>query len=163
MAWKSPVKCRLMSSIGKIWLYPPPVAPPFMPNTGPSDGSRKARQVFAPTRFIPSASPMLTVVFPSPAAVGLIAVTSTNFAPLFGCGLAATLALYLPYSSSSSSPMPILAAISVMGLSLQLRAISISVTVHLSLSIIFFPFVTRSKTTIVCLPDCLLCRYASIN
>ena len=29
MAWKSPVKCRLISSIGTTCAYPPPAAPPF--------------------------------------------------------------------------------------------------------------------------------------
>ena len=35
MAWKSPVKCRLISSIGTTCAYPPPAAPPFTPKTGP--------------------------------------------------------------------------------------------------------------------------------
>ena len=41
MAWMSPVKCRLRSSIGTTWVMPPPAAPPLMPNTGPSEGSRR--------------------------------------------------------------------------------------------------------------------------
>mmetsp|Transcript_18528 Transcript_18528/g.30075 ORF Transcript_18528/g.30075 Transcript_18528/m.30075 type:complete len:232 (-) Transcript_18528:311-1006(-) len=40
MAWKSPVKCRLMSSIGTTCAIPPPAAPPLVPKTGPNDGSR---------------------------------------------------------------------------------------------------------------------------
>jgi len=48
IAWKSPVKWRLMSSIGTTWAYPPPAAPPFTPNTGPSDGSRMHRIAFVP-------------------------------------------------------------------------------------------------------------------
>ena len=48
MAWKSPVKCRLMSSIGTTCAYPPPAAPPFMPNDGPSDGSRRQIIAFLP-------------------------------------------------------------------------------------------------------------------
>src|SRR5450756_2803833 len=34
-AWMSPVKWRLMSSIGTTCEYPPPAAPPLMPKTGP--------------------------------------------------------------------------------------------------------------------------------
>src|SRR5579884_3346628 len=36
-AWKSPVRCRLTVSNGTTWLYPPPAAPPLMPNVGPID------------------------------------------------------------------------------------------------------------------------------
>ena len=35
MAWMSPVKWRLRSSIGTTWVSPPPAAPPLIPNTGP--------------------------------------------------------------------------------------------------------------------------------
>jgi len=38
----SPVKCKLISSSGMIHAFPPPVAPPFTPKTGPRDGSLKA-------------------------------------------------------------------------------------------------------------------------
>ena len=41
IAWMSPVKWRFRSSIGTTWVSPPPAAPPLMPNTGPSDGSRR--------------------------------------------------------------------------------------------------------------------------
>ena len=78
MAWKSPVKCRLMSSIGTTWAYPPPAAPPLMPNTGPSDGSRSATTTFLPWRARASANPTVVVVLPSPAGVGLIAVTKMS-------------------------------------------------------------------------------------
>ena len=75
MASKSPVKCRLMSSIGTTCAWPPPAAPPFMPNTGPSEGSRRQTMAFLPMRFSASPRPTLVVVLPSPAGVGLIAVT----------------------------------------------------------------------------------------
>ena len=80
MALKSPVKCKLMSSIGTICAYPPPAAPPFIPKTGPKDGSR--RQIIArlPIALKPSPRPTLVVVLPSPAGVGLIAVTKINLA-----------------------------------------------------------------------------------
>ena len=39
IAWMSPVKWRLRSSIGTTWAKPPPAAPPFIPNTGPTEGS----------------------------------------------------------------------------------------------------------------------------
>ena len=77
-AAKSPVKCRLMSSIGITWDRPPPAAPPLMPKTGPSEGSRSAAAARSPMRLRPSVKPTVTVVLPSPAGVGLIAVTSTN-------------------------------------------------------------------------------------
>ena len=31
--------------------YPPPVAPPLIPNTGPKDGSRKTAILFLPNLF----------------------------------------------------------------------------------------------------------------
>ena len=74
-ALKSPVKCRLISSIGSTWEYPPPVAPPLIPKTGPKEGSRSTTVVFLPMRFKPSVRPIETVVFPSPAGVGEMADT----------------------------------------------------------------------------------------
>ena len=78
IAWKSPVKCRLMSSMGTTCAYPPPAAPPFTPKTGPRDGSRRATITFLPSFCMPSARPTVVVVLPSPAGVGLIAVTRIN-------------------------------------------------------------------------------------
>ena len=77
-AAKSPVKCKLMSSIGITCDRPPPAAPPLMPKTGPSEGSRSAAAARRPMRFKPSVKPTVTVVLPSPAGVGLMAVTSTS-------------------------------------------------------------------------------------
>ena len=71
----SPVKCRLMSSIGSTCAQPPPVAPPFTPNTGPKLGSLKQTMAFFPNLANDSASPTEVVDFPSPALVGVIAVT----------------------------------------------------------------------------------------
>ena len=82
-AWISPVKCRLISSIGSTCAYPPPVAPPFSPNTGPSDGSRRAIIVRLPKSESACPSPMAVVVLPSPAGVGLTAVTRISLP----CGL----------------------------------------------------------------------------
>src|SRR2546430_10422818 len=78
MAWKSPVKCRLMSSIGTTWAYPPPAAPPFTPKTGPSEGSRMQSAAFVPIFRNACVTPTVTVDLPSPAGVGLIPVTSTS-------------------------------------------------------------------------------------
>ena len=75
MAWKSPVKCKLIFSIGNTCAYPPPAAPPFMPKHGPSEGSRKATTAFFPMRFMPKAKPTLTVVLPFPLLVGVMDVT----------------------------------------------------------------------------------------
>ena len=57
---------------------------PFTPNTGPRDGSRSATITFLPSFCIPSARPTVVVVLPSPAGVGLIAVTriSSTTSPL---------------------------------------------------------------------------------
>ena len=71
-----------MSSIGATCTCPPPVAPPFIPNTGPNDGSLNASMDFLPILESPSAMAIETVVFPSPNGVGLIAVTNISF-PFF--------------------------------------------------------------------------------
>ncbi len=78
MALKSPVKWRLMSSIGTTCAKPPPAAPPFMPNTGPSEGSRRQMIAFLPMWLSASPRPTVVVVLPSPAGVGLMAVTRTS-------------------------------------------------------------------------------------
>ena len=57
---------------------PPPVPPPFTPNTGPSEGSRSAATARRPRFRSPIASATDVVVLPSPAGVGLMAVTSTR-------------------------------------------------------------------------------------
>ena len=75
-AWTSPVRCKLKSSIGTTCEYPPPAAPPLMPNTGPKDGWRIQTAVFLPIRLSDIARPIVVTVFPSPSGVGVIAVTS---------------------------------------------------------------------------------------
>ena len=63
-----------------ICAYPPPVAPPFNPKTGPIEGSLKAIKVFLWSWLrIASPKPIVIVDFPSPAGVGLIDVTKINF------------------------------------------------------------------------------------
>ncbi len=52
-----------------------PGAMTFIPKHGPSDGSRKHTTAFLPIRFKPSFKPTEVVVLPSPAGVGVIAVT----------------------------------------------------------------------------------------
>src|SRR3989454_3120144 len=129
MAWKSPVKCRLMSSIGTTCAYPPPAAPPFTPKTGPSDGSRMQRAAFFPIFRSACVTPTVAVDSPSPAGVGLMPVTSTS-RPLGVRRARAprrTFALYFPYSSISSSSSPSSAAISATGRSLAACAIAMSV------------------------------------
>ena len=74
----SPVKCKLISSIGTTCAYPPPAAPPFIPKTGPKDGSLIAAADNLPILFKACVSPIVTVDFPSPAGVGVIAVTKIN-------------------------------------------------------------------------------------
>src|SRR6185436_108718 len=80
----------------------------------------------------PSARPTVVVDLPSPAGVGVIAVTSTS-APSGRPAARAIasrpiLALKRPYSSKSSPPRPAFSAISWMGRSLTVRAISRSRT-----------------------------------
>ena len=95
-----------------------------MPNTGPSDGSRSAMTAFLPIFAIAWPSPAVVVVLPSPAGVGLIAVTRISFpsGPSFRREKSPSLsfALKRPYGSSSSSRTPSSRAISAMGLSLCL-------------------------------------------
>ncbi len=132
IAWKSPVKCRLMRSRGMTWLRPPPVAPPFMPNDGPSDGSRNARQADSPIRASPWASPMLVVVLPSPAFVGVFADTSTRCAGFSRCRTRRrtsgfTLAISVPYDRRSAAGKPSWSAMSMIGRGVTDSAISLSV------------------------------------
>ena len=75
-AWMSPVRWRLNSSMGMTWLYPPPAAPPLMPNVGPIDGWRMQSRTFLSILPIACVSPTAVVVLPSPSGVGVIAVTS---------------------------------------------------------------------------------------
>lgn len=78
MAWKSPVKWVLISSMGRTCEKPPPVAPPLMPKMGPSEGSLSAIIVRWPASASASPSPTVTVDLPSPAGVGDMALTSTT-------------------------------------------------------------------------------------
>ena len=78
MAWKSPLKCRLILSTGYSEALPPPVAPPFWPNTGPSDGSRSAATALLPIAASPWVRPMVLTVLPSPLVVGVMAVMRTS-------------------------------------------------------------------------------------
>ena len=100
IAWISPVKCKFISSIGATCACPPPVAPPFIPNTGPSDGSLNASIDFLPIFLNPSARPIDIVVLPSPNGVGLIDVTRTRLPSFFvfktSYNLFWILALYFP-------------------------------------------------------------------
>ena len=130
-AWMSPVKCRLMSSIGSTCACPPPVAPPLTPITGPSDGSRRQTIAFRPSRLIASERPIVVVVLPSPAGVGVIAVTRMTLPCLSKRGLSIAsneiLALYFPYGSRSDAFRPSFAAIVVMFFSFAFWASSRSV------------------------------------
>ena len=67
-----------MSSIGTTCASPPPAAPPLIPNTGPSDGSRRHRTGVRPIAPSPSVSDTAVVVLPSPARVGVIPATHTS-------------------------------------------------------------------------------------
>ena len=129
MAWTSPVRCRLKSSIGMTWLRPPPAAPPLIPNTGPRLGWRMQTAALWPIRFRPWASPTVVVDLPSPSGVGLIAVTSTYLPRGFSRSRRSMparmiLAFADPYGSISSSRSPSSRATSTIGRGLTDRAIS---------------------------------------
>ena len=119
-AWMSPVKCRLMSSIGNTCERPPPHPPPFTPNTGPIDGSRMAIAVFLPRWARACPKPTVVVVFPSPAGVGLIAETRMSLPGRGGAvdnASSAILALKRPYGSRYCGGRNRRAAISSIGFS----------------------------------------------
>src|SRR5688572_32609281 len=102
-----------------------------MPKHGPSDGSRMATMARLPILRKASPRPTVVVDLPSPAGVGVIAVTSTSMpsAPARSRSIVSmrTLALDEPYSSRSSGPRPSVAATAVTGCSRASRAISMSV------------------------------------
>ncbi len=86
MAWKSPWKCRLIFSAGSTCDWPPPAAPPFMPKTGPSEGSREEMMARLPMRSRPWTRPMEVTVLPSPETVGVVAVTRMSLPGTRVCG-----------------------------------------------------------------------------
>src|SRR5882762_8156276 len=130
-ACMSPVRCRLSASMGTTWLYPPPAAPPLMPNVGPIDGCLIATVARFPMCLNPCPRPTVVVVLPSPSGVGVIAETTTYLAmgrPL-NSSIASSLifATSFPYGSRRCGPMPILAATSGIGSKRAWRAICRSV------------------------------------
>src|SRR5690606_2632805 len=101
-----------------------------MPKLGPSDASRMQTIAFLPIRLSPSPRPTVVVVLPSPAGVGLMAVTRMSLPSLlFWIDLmnsAETFALSWPYGTSWSAGIPSLAPISRIGFFFAARAIAIS-------------------------------------
>src|SRR5262245_19511909 len=101
-----------------------------MPKQGPSEGSRRQLMARLPIRLRPSPRPTVVVVLPSPAGVGLMAVTSMSLPSLFFCAALMksndTLALYGPKLSRASAGMPRPLPISAIGFIFASRAISIS-------------------------------------
>ena len=108
-----------MSSIGTTCVSPPPAAPPLIPNTGPSDGSRRHSTGRLPMWPSPWVRDTDVVVLPSPALVGVMAETQTTLALGASFSRSITprsiLALYLPYRSTSSSSSPASRAMSMIG------------------------------------------------
>src|SRR5271154_6721609 len=101
-----------------------------MPKLGPSEGSRRQMIVFLPMRLSASPRPMVVVVLPSPAGVGLIAVTRMSF-PLgrferLSRKSYSSLAMKRPNGCKADSGAPIFAAISAIGFRRAARAISMS-------------------------------------
>ncbi len=119
IAWMSPVKCRLRSSIGTTCACPPPAAPPLSPKTGPSDASRMHSIGSLPMWPSPWVSPTEVVDLPSPNRVGVMPATQISFPS----GRSArrsrtssdTFPLCLPYGSTSSSSKPAASAIPAIG------------------------------------------------
>src|SRR3989442_12473539 len=75
---KIAVKMEIIFALGSICERPPPAAPPFIPKTGPRDGSREVMTTFLPMWARPCVRLMEVTVLPSPAAVGAVAVTPIN-------------------------------------------------------------------------------------
>src|ERR1700733_1521489 len=101
-----------------------------MPKLGPREGSRRQIIVFLPMRLSASPRPMVVVVLPSPAGVGLIAVTrmsfpSGRFERLLRKSYS-SLAMKRPNGCKADSGAPIFAAISAIGFKRAARAISMS-------------------------------------
>src|ERR687896_890536 len=128
MAWMSPVKWRFRSSIGTTWASPPPAAPPLMPNTGPSEGSRRQSSGSLPIAPRPWVSDTAVVVLPSPALVGVTPATQTILASGASARRSSTssdtFALCRPYGSNSSGVSPVRSAIVSIGTSSASCAIS---------------------------------------
>ena len=120
-----------MSSIGITCACPPPAAPPFIPKHGPRLGSRRQTVVCLPILLRPSVRPTEVVVFPSPAGVGVTAVTRISFPSLFfwtpSIAFHEILALSCPKGTRSSLSMLSFAPISFMCSPETSLAISISV------------------------------------
>ena len=101
-----------------------------MPKQGPRLGSRRQATDFFPIRLIASFSPTEVVVLPSPAGVGLMAVTRMSFPS--GLSLRDSIcsgsifALVLPNGINALSGMSSFFAISAIGCVFACRAISIS-------------------------------------
>ena len=101
-----------------------------MPKQGPRLGSRRQATAFLPIRFIPSVRPTEVVVLPSPAGVGLMAVTRMSLPS----GLSkrdsmypgSIFALVLPKGIKAVSGISSFLAISLMDCVFAFRAISIS-------------------------------------
>src|ERR687896_438553 len=128
MAWMSPVKWRFRSSIGTTWARPPPAAPPLIPNTGPSEGSRRQSSGSLPIAPRPWVSETAVVVLPSPALVGVTPATQTILASGVPSRRSTTssdtFALCRPYGSNSSGGSPVRSAIVSIGTSSASCAIS---------------------------------------
>ena len=125
-AWKSPVRCRFIASIGTTCASPAPAAPPLMPNTGPNEGCRSTAVAFSPARPSPSTRPIVVVVFPSPSGVGDTAVTTT-YRPRGRSrptASSSTLDAWRPKGSRSSGLNPSSSPISGIGRSVAAWAIS---------------------------------------
>ena len=61
---------------------PPPAPPPFIPKQGPNEGSLMQVTTLWSSNAKASVKPIVVVVLPSPAVVGVMAETKINF-PLF--------------------------------------------------------------------------------
>jgi hypothetical protein len=74
-----PVEVEVIMSLGTTCDFPPPVAPPLSPKTGPSDSSLSVAMARRRLRSRAWVRPMETTVFPSPWGVGEMAVTRISF------------------------------------------------------------------------------------
>src|SRR5918999_2889127 len=129
--------CRIEASISAASRLL--AAPPVMPNTGPSDGSRRRSKGSLPIAPRPWVSDTAVVVFPSPALVGVTPATQTILASGASRSRSSTssdtFALWRPYGSNSSGVSPVRSAIDSIGRSSASCAISRLLFISLPLSL----------------------------
>jgi hypothetical protein len=85
MAWKSPVKCRLIACAGRTRAFATAGGAALAAkHRSHRRLTQRQRHILRPIFFNPCARPMETVVLPSPAGVGVMAETRMSFPAVAG-------------------------------------------------------------------------------